>query len=134
MTSRVKHPNWDYVRANDYESRGCYNPPTVIKVVVNRKPIRVKISPGRSDLIDVSAQGDWLFVSCLNTRLTYLGCEVFNFSGQLVADFFAHGSEQCADVFSQEMDDEGNAPWEGWSLRYLWSQIRRYASEIAGNT
>ena len=128
---RLTRPNYRAVKATPEESRGMYNPPRVLEVKYRRKVLRLVISPGRTDDIDVSARGDLVYVACVRRSFPYLGCEVFNLDGVRVADFFAQGSDQCADIFGHELPDDGSdVRWEEWSERYLYAQIRAVADQL----
>lgn len=123
---RTSRPNYRSVRANDDEARGYDNPPRVLEVTIERRKVRVKISAGRGDDIDVARFGPLLIVCSLNRRFPYFGAEVFTLDGKPCTDFFCQGSDQCAAHFEQEAGEDG-APWEDWSERYLYSQLRRSA-------
>ena len=123
----LRRPLYSRVTPTPDESRGSYGQPVVLGVRVGRRTIRtIVISSGDHDFIDVARYGEYIMVCAYNPRMPYFGCEVFNLQGQLVADIFCQGGEECAECFGQSPD---KATWPEWSWSTLFSRLRGCALE-----
>jgi hypothetical protein len=92
----------------------------VLEYTFGCKTYTVQIAAGSSDDVDVFRDGDSLFVVTSNSRLNYIGLEVFILKGD-------YAGEKIGDYFEQSPDDnEDLRDWSDRSTSFLARVMANY--------